>query len=234
MISFLRKYRKPLFVAIIAVFLIGIFVGLGGYLFTSRDTSQAVAQVGVVKIPYARFIQRVNQYVEALREQKQEVTDGTVKEVKQAMLRDMIVDEILLMKAEEMGVGVSDAELSRDIRNTPAFQRAGAFDQEVYFQAVRTVFKDTPAAYETFRRRTLMTTKLKQVFFNAAKLTPAEVQAGYAAENKGSMKDFEKNRSEFEARIQQQRALELLNYHLRQVAAQLEIRSFLDQRESGA
>ncbi len=233
MISFLRRYRKPMFVAIIAIFLIGIFVGLGGYLFTSRDTSQAVAQVGAVKIPYSRFVMRVNQWVETLRDQKQEVTDEMVKEVKQSMLRDMIVDEILLMKSEEMGIVVSDEELARDIRNTPAFQRGGVFEQELYFQAVRTVFRDSPQAYEDFRRQTLKTSKLKQIFFNAAKLTPEELRQAYAAQNKGSLKDFEKNRNEFEARAQQQRALELLNYHLRQVAAQLEIRSFLEQRESG-
>ena len=132
-----------------------------------------------------------------------------------------------------MGIVVSDEELARDIRNTPAFQRGGAFEQELYFQAVRTVFRDSPQAYEDFRRQSLKTSKLKQIFFNAAKLAPEELRQAYAAQNKGSMKDFDKNRNEFEARAQQQRALELLNYHLRQVAAQLEIRSFLEQRESG-
>ena len=77
-----------MFVAIIAIFLIGIFVGLGGYLFTSRDTSQAVAQVGAVKIPYSRFVMRVNQWVETLRDQKQDVTDEMVMKSSHAARHD--------------------------------------------------------------------------------------------------------------------------------------------------
>ena len=50
MISFLRRYQKPLFIAGIVVLLIYIFVGLGAYFFTSRDMSQAVASVGSRKI----------------------------------------------------------------------------------------------------------------------------------------------------------------------------------------
>ena len=58
MMSFLRRYKTTLFIATIAIFLIGTFVGLGGYLFTSRDTSQSVASVGSTKIPYQDYVTR--------------------------------------------------------------------------------------------------------------------------------------------------------------------------------
>ena len=233
MISLLRRYRKPLFVAIIIIFLFGTFVGLGGYLLTSRDTSGSVASVGAVKIPYPVYMRRVNQYVDALRERGGDVTEAMVKEVKQEMLRDMIVDELLLTKADEMGLAVTDDELSRDIRNTPAFQRAGVFSEDAYFQTVQRYFRDTPEAFEDTRRKSLKTGKLKQLIFQTAKLTPAELQEWYARENKGSMKDFEKNKAAFEGRVQQQRALELINYYLRQISAQVEIHTYLDEREKG-
>lgn len=234
MISLLRRYQKPMFVAVIAIFLIGTFVGLGGYLFTNKDMSQAVASVGPVKIPYSRFIQRVNQYVDALRAKQPEVTDEMVKEVKIGMLRDMIVDELLLVKADELGLQVTDSELARDIRGTPAFQRGGAFDQDAYFQAVRSVFRDSPQAYEESRRRTMRTNKVKQLIFQSAKLTPGEIEELYAREHQGSLKDFEKEKRAFAEKAQQQRALELINYYLRQMSTQVEIRSFLEQREAGA
>lgn len=233
MISLLRRYQKPMFVAVIAIFLIGTFVGLGGYLFTSNDVTGAVASVGAVKIPYSSYIRKVNQYVDALRAKQPDLTDEMVKEVKIGMLRDMIVDELLLTKADELGLKVTDDELARDIRGTPAFQRNGTFDEEAYFQAVRSVFRDSPQAYEDMRRRTMLTNKLKQLIFQSAKVAPKELEELYAKENKGSMKGFEKDKPRFAEKAQQQRALELINYYLRQLSTQVEIRSYLDQREAG-
>ncbi|MFA6318899.1 MAG: SurA N-terminal domain-containing protein [Elusimicrobiota bacterium] len=234
MIRFLRRHRRPLFIATATIFLIGIFVGLGGYLFTSSDTTESIAVVGSAKIPYRGFIVRVNQYIDAARQQGTEVSDADVKKIKEGILRELIIEEILSSKADEFGLTVTDEELARDIRNTPAFQRGGAFSEQAYFQAVRSVFHDTHQAYEESRRRTIKTNKLKQVFLQAAKLTPDEVREVYAGENKGSLKDFEKNREQFEWRLQQNRAIELINYFLKQTGSQKEIRTFLDQRESGA
>lgn len=233
MISFLRRHRTALFIAVIAIFLIGTFVGLGGYLFTSRDTSGAVASVGPLKIPYQRYALRVNQYVEAMRSRGGEVPEAEMKELKQAILRDMIVDELLTLKADEMGIVVTDEDVARDIRNTPAFQRGGAFNQDLYFQAVRTAVRDTPQSYEELRRKQLKTMKLKQLIYNSAKLTPRELEEAYAEANKGSLKGFEKDKAAFAAKAQNQRALELINYYLRQLSTQIEIRTYLEQRESG-
>ncbi|OGR85461.1 MAG: hypothetical protein A3J74_09935 [Elusimicrobia bacterium RIFCSPHIGHO2_02_FULL_57_9] len=240
MISFLRRYRKVLFIAVIAIFLIATFVGLGGYLFTSRDTSSAVASVGPAKIPYSRYIARVNQYAEVLRSRGTEVNDEMIKELKRAMLQEMIVDELLVSKASEMGIMVADEELARDIRNTPAFQRDGNFSQEAYFFAVRRSFGDTPEAYEGQRRLQIKTAKFKQLLYHSAKLTPAEVDAAfkraqdsYAKEHKGSLKGFTATKEAVAGQEQQQKALELINYYLRQLAGQIQIVSYLEQRESG-
>lgn len=233
MISFLRRHQKSLFIAVIIIFLLGTFVGLGGYLFTSRDMSMAVASVGPVKIPYSRFAARLNQYTDAMRSRGSELGDEAVAEIKQSLLRDMIVDELLHSKALEWGIPVTDQELARDIQNTPAFQRGGAFSQELYFQAVRQVLRETPEAFEAERRKAVQAAKLKALFYQTAKLTPAELREAYAAANKGSMKGFEKDKDSFAARARQQRAIELINYYLRQLSTQTEIRSYLEQRERG-
>ncbi len=233
MISFLNRHRKTLFIATISVFLIGTFVGLGGYLFTSNDMTEAVASVGDVKIPYLRYRARVDQYLEALRGRDAEVTDDMAKRVKIDMLRDMIVDEMLLVKAEEMGITVTDEELARDIRSTPAFQSEGQFSPQSYFRVVRGVFRETPQGYEEMRRRSLIAGRLKQLIFHAAKLSPAELDAAFARARQAGGKDAPKDRQAFAAQAQQMRALELINYFLRQVSSQLEVKSYLEQRESG-
>ena len=231
--EFFRRYRKSLFLGIVAVFLLSTFVGLGGYLFIDRDVSAAVASVGAVKIPYMRFRARVDQYAEALRGRGTEINEEAVAEIKKLMLQDMIVDELLLTKADEMGLVVTDEELSRDIQNTPVFQSGGAFNQELYFRAVRTVFHDTPEAYEESRRRTLKVMRLKQLIYQAAKVAPAELRENYAEAHKGSFKDFEKQKDAFASKLRERRAIELINFFLRQLQTQVEIRSYLDQREKG-
>jgi peptidyl-prolyl cis-trans isomerase D len=259
MISFLNRYRRALFIATVAVFLLGTFVGLSGYLFTSRDMTQNVASVGSVKIPYQSFRARVDQYIEVMRNRNGDLSDAAIKELKVDMLREMIVDEMLLVKAHEMGIKVTDEELARDIRATSAFQSGGEFSPEAYFHAVRSAFHETPQGYEEMRRRSLVVGRLKQIIFQSAKLTPGELAPVYAKDRDAAEKDFQRalalrhkdpeaaklTPAEFKERYfqqrkesvatqaQQMRALELINSVLRQLSSQVEVKSFLEQRESG-
>lgn len=232
MIGLLRRYRQPLFIAVTAVFLIGIFVGLGGYFFSGADLSDTVAVVGGKKIPYSRFRNRVNQYLEMMREQRKvEVTQAMETEVKQGMLRDMIVDELLANEAEKMGLRVSDMELSLSIQNTPAFQREGRFDQDLYFQAVRFSFKTSPEQFEADQRRAMLSAKLKSIIARSAKVSPAEIDTEWAVASRA--KGAPKKKEEFAGQLRQKRALDAINAFLRGLAASTEIRTYLDQREQG-
>lgn len=235
MMGWLRRRRRTIFGATIAVFLIGIFVGLGGYLFTSSDTSGSVAVVAGAKIPTLRYQVRVNQYLDALREQAKDrdIPEGMIQEVKQGMLRDMVVEEILAQQAGKLGLRVSDLELSLSIRNSPRFQRGGAFDQGLYFQAVRQGLRTTPEDFENQQRKALAGDKLKQLLFAAAKLAPQEAEEEYRRQLKNP-KTAEKDKEKFVRGLQQARALDLVNFFLRQISARIDIRFFLDQREQGA
>ncbi len=233
MTSFLRRHKKALFIATISIFLLGTFVGLGGYLFTSRDMSMAVASIGRAKIPYDAYVQRVNQYEDALRARGTDVDDKVSQQIKQEVLREMIVDELLQQKAAEIGLSVPDSELARDIQNTPAFQEDHQFNQQLYFARIRQVFHESPEMYEQDRRKQLLAMKLKQLIYHSAKLTPAELEQEYKDLHKGSLKGFDKDKDAFAAKAQQQRALDLVNYYLRQLAQQVEIRTYLEQRERG-
>ncbi|MBI4424105.1 MAG: SurA N-terminal domain-containing protein [Elusimicrobia bacterium] len=231
-LSSLRRHRKSLFVGMVAIFLIGIFVGLGGYLFTSADTSEAVAVVGPTKIPYMRFQVRANQYLDVLRNRGTDVTDALASEVRQGMLRDMIVDEILSQEAEKLGMRVTDMELAASIRSNPSFQREGAFDSVLYLTALRQVLRSSPEEYEREQRKTMLAAKLKQLLFQSAKLLPGEVADEYRRQ-KGSMKEFEKNQAALAQELERARALDIINFYLRQISGQMDVRSFLPERERG-
>lgn len=232
MMSFLRRYKDTFIIAVFIIFMVGIFAGLGGYYFTGADTTESVAVVGGEKIPYLRYRARLGQYLDALRAQGQDISPEDEGRVKQELLREMIVDELLAQQAERLGLYVSDAELANAIQQTPAFQRDGRFDQELYFQAVRFTFKSSPEQFERVHRRSMLSAKLKALMFRMAKVLPAEVRDEYVRSG-GALKDWEKRQGEFEQQLRQHRALDTVNFFLRQLSTQVEIRSFLEARESG-
>lgn len=227
MISFLRRHQKSVFAATILVFGGGMFVGFGGYWFTNRDMQGVVAKVGKEKITQQTLMTRVELYQERLREQGTELDDAKLTQLKREMLNNMMVDELLAIKADELGLVVTDEELARDIRATPAFARAGQFDQDAYFQAVRATFHESPQDYEKERRKSIKTARLKSLFYRMSKAAPADLKELYASANKGSLKNFEKEKDSFASKVQQQRALELVNHCLRQMQTQVEIQNLL-------
>lgn len=234
MSSFLRRHQKSIFVATMTIFFGGMFVGFGGYFFSDRDMQGVVARVGKVKITNEALTTRVNLYADRLREQGTELDDDKLKALKREMLNNMMVDEMLNIKADELGFVVTDAELAQDIRSTPAFNRGGQFDQDAYFQAVRATFHESPQQYETERRKAIKTARLKSFFYRLAKVTPDEVREAYAAANKGSMRNFDKRKDSFAADYQQRQALELVNYCLHQMQPQVEVQNLLDRVDNGA
>lgn len=233
MLVFLRRHRQGIFVGTISTFLIGIFVGLGGYLFVRSDVSEAVAAVGSAKIPYQEYRLRLDQYLEVVRDQGTELTDSTQGEIKQGILRDMIVDELLFLKARELGLVVSDLELAADIERNPNFSRDGRFDKLLYLQALRYSLRISPRQYEESRRRLLSAAKLRALVLQSAKITPRELEEEFAAQGSKPAKDLQAAKAQFAQTFQQMRALDLLNQYLRQVTAKVEIKSYLEQRERG-
>jgi parvulin-like peptidyl-prolyl isomerase len=145
----------------------------------------------------------------------------------------MMVDELLAVKADELGLVVTDEELARDIRATPAFNRGGQFDQEAYFQAVRSTFRGSPQEYEVERRKSIKTARLKSLFYRLSRATPNEVRETYGAMNKGSFKNFDKEKDAFALKMQEARALDLVNQCLRQMQSQVETQNLLGATDAG-
>ncbi len=234
MISFLRRHQKSVFAATLTIFFGGMFVGFGGYWFEKRDLQGVVARVGGTKILYSTLMAQVELYEDQAQRQGKELTDAQLKELKQELLNGMMVDELLAQKADELGFVVSDAELARDIRGTPAFQRDGRFDEESYIALLRERFRMTPQEFETQRRKSLKAALVQSLLMREAKVSPAELREAYAAANKGSMKNFDKNKDEALGQLQQQNARGLLGRLLQQMQAKVEVQNLLSKVDAGA
>ena len=231
MISFFSKHRRIVFIVTVSIFLVGVFVGLGAYVFTG-DSMGAVADVGGTKIPYQRFLSQVNRVMANFKDSNTEVNEVMAKTVKQEVFREMIIEELLAQQAKKMGMRVPDFEVAVEVQNTPQFRENGQFSPRAYYQTVYNEFQMSPTEYEAWRKQARMAAKFKQFLYTSVKVTPSEAAAYYMAKNK-TLKGFDKERAKYTDELARQKFSDLANYLLRQLTVRQEIRSYLEQREQG-
>jgi peptidyl-prolyl cis-trans isomerase D len=231
MISFFSKHRRVVFIAVVAVFLVGVFVGLGAYVFTGSSMG-AVADVGGSKIPYQRFLLQVNRASASFKDSGTEVNEVLSKTIKQEVLREMIIEELLSQQGEKLGMRVPDFEVAVEVQNTPQFREGNAFSPRAYFQTIYNEFQMSPAEYEAWRKQARLANKFKQFIFTSMKVTPEEAKAYYLSKNK-NLNGFEKDRAKYTDELAREKFANVANYLLRQLTIRQEIKSYLDQREQG-
>ena len=231
MISFFSEHRRIVFIVTVAIFLVGVFVGLGAYVFTS-SAADAVAEVCGQKIPYKQFSQQVSRISATMKDSGSEVNEMLSKTIKQEVFREMVVEELLSQQGAKMGMLVPDFEVAVEVQNTPQFREGGAFSPRAYYQTVYNEFQMSPSEYEAWRKKARLASKFKQFIYTSVKVTPDEAAAYYMAKNK-SLKNFDKDRAKFTDELAREKFADIANYMLRQISTREEIKSYLDLREQG-
>ena len=229
MIAFFFKYRKPIFIATVATFLVGIFVGLGAYAFTA--SADSIGEVRGRKLSYKQFIMQVNRIDTQFRNSGTETTDVLKKTIYQEVFKNMVVDELMHQEAEKAGLVVTDFEVAAEIQNTPAFNDGGRFNPRAYYQAISTEFGMTPEEYEKWRKYDRLVSKYKEYLMTNVKVTPDEVKAFAAAV--GS-KNFEKDKGTLVMQLSKAKFNNIGNYMLSQIAKGQDIKSYVDKRMGSA
>ncbi|HBU69570.1 MAG TPA: hypothetical protein DEE98_04205 [Elusimicrobia bacterium] len=234
MMDFLRKHMRIIFIITLGGLLAGVFIGFGSYSFGGKTPADAVAEVNGTGIPYKHFSSAYNRAVETLRNGKEEVTNDMLEQKKQEVLQDLIQEEVFSQVAKQYGIKVSDMELAADLRNYPAFQKDGQFDQRAYFQVVFQVLKTTPHDFEESRRRQISIYKLRQLIASSVKITGPELQMEYSRANKGNMKNFEKEKDKFLENLRQEKVMMVFNEWFKQLNQSVKIKVHLQEIEKGA
>ncbi|OGS34514.1 MAG: hypothetical protein A2293_09560 [Elusimicrobia bacterium RIFOXYB2_FULL_49_7] len=230
--NFLRKHMKVIFLITIIGFLAGAFVGFGSYLFGKKTATDAVAEVNGKEISYRRFAVLLNRAVEnASKEQQGTMSEEMIQQKKQEVLQDLIQEEVFWQEALKYGISVPDKELAMDIQNYPAFQKDGRFDQGAYFQVLYQVLRTTPQEFEDSRRKQIAIYKLRHLIASGVRISEAELRLEYARANRGNMKDFEKNKTEFSDKLRQEKVMMVFNEWFKQLNQTVKIEVFLNEIE---
>ncbi len=228
MISFLIKYKKSILIITLAFFIGSIgYIGLDSF---RRGTfNENVAMVGSEPITYRTLYKATDAQARALRNNGVDVDEDLNKYLNQQMLSALISEEVLNQAAKEFGMEVADYEVAMDIHSSPMFNQNGVFDKNAYEHAVRYQLGVTPAQFEEQIRRSKLSDRFRMALYSFYKLTPEEVRFSYQVQN-GNMKDFEKNKKDFERQLFETKMETAQQAFFDDFNNRVEIKTYLDQQ----
>ena len=125
MISFFIKYRNPILITTVVIFLASIGILGAGVVADQYGANAVLAKVGDVKVKYKTFLTAYEMARQQYIDEGKELTDEQDKQLKQEIVQSLIMQEALSQAAEDIGLGTSKAEVAYIINNNPAFAPNG-------------------------------------------------------------------------------------------------------------
>jgi len=235
MIRLIHKHKRAVYLAVIATFMAGIFVGLGSYLGSGGSDMDAIARVGDIKITTQEFYKEYNRQTDVLAQKGMtEIPANLVMTLKRQVLNDIMVRKILGETAQEYKQNTSDFEIAAIIQSMGAFNHNGQFNPEIYARTIAQVYRMQPAQFEDELRAERNASKFRNLLIASAMVTPQEVEEAYRSSGKKPGKDAAKEKAQFAQELVRMKAGSVINTYLNQYIAKHGFKDFLEQREKGA
>jgi peptidyl-prolyl cis-trans isomerase D len=176
MITVMRRYlRTPVLWVIVAVFIASLFyIGTSGF---QDQPADAVAIVNGESIPTERYQRRYRAYVDAYsRAGRGQLTPDMAERLglSQQVIEQLVVEEIVVQRAQAEGLATSDSELNAALWATPVFQEGGRFTKRRFDEVLRRA-GIRESAYLDEERRHLTLQKVVALVRGGAKITDSEV-----------------------------------------------------------
>jgi peptidyl-prolyl cis-trans isomerase D len=183
MLRFMRKYAtgyliKVLFGIIILAFMISGYFGL-------REKGKTLAEVGSHKITQAEYAENYDRLLKMYKNIfKEKMDENMVKALKlrEAAMSDLVDRYLLLQKAKEAGITVSDEEFRAVLDGVDAFKKDGKFNKKVYLNVLKANNME-PGRFEESERLGMIGTKMMNLIKdNGAVMNDARVYGAYVKE----------------------------------------------------
>ena len=180
MLDLMRKKAGSFLIKLIlgAIVIVFVFWGVGSY---SEKRRLRVAIVDGEAISIMEYNEAYNQIMERLKQQfGSNLNDDLLKmmNVKQQALNQIIDKRVLFHEADRLNFNVDSQELADTIRNIPAFQDNGVFNQRLYTR-VLTANRLTPEAFEKSQKDAMLINKLRSFITGFVKISDREVREWY-------------------------------------------------------
>jgi peptidyl-prolyl cis-trans isomerase D len=132
------------------------------------------ARVNGEEVPLAEFDRELSarqRQFQAL--YRSELPEDLRRELRRAVIEDLVRQEALAQRVEEQGYRASDERVRQSIREITLFQAGGEFNYDVYEGQLRNLGYTT-TAFEELQRRSLELGDLQRGIVDSSFLTPAE------------------------------------------------------------
>jgi len=160
MLQLMRKHAKNWLMKVVLGIIIIVFVFYFGSM-RDRQAAEAIAEIDGSRIAYAEFKNEHQNLLELYRQRYGDnLTDDMLKKMnpKQQAMDNLINRAIILSKANDLMLDVSDDELKASILYYPAFQINGVFNNNLYQRVLR-YQRLTPEDFEAIQKRGLKNRK---------------------------------------------------------------------------
>ena len=184
MLKFFRKHARGWFMLAIIVIIILVFVLYFGSNRGSR-TADAIAIIDGRVVSNAEFH---NEYGKTLDMVKLSYGSKLTPEVlkmmnlKQTVYNNLINRQIIIAKAADLKLKLSDDELRNAIMSIPALQTDGIFDERKYQQMLRYT-RSSAEDFETTQRINLTANKIEALIREGIKISDQEIYDLYTLQN---------------------------------------------------
>lgn len=187
------KSLAPFLWIVVAAFVIAIFYDWGGAgkLGESRDPN-TIATVGKARISTDTYMGNLRQRIESLQKQFKELNANFIQQLNlpQQVLEQLIQQELLIQKAEEMKLGVSSDELREKIKAYPVFQKEGQF---IGFEEYRRILqwnRISLSEFEESLQKDILMEKTIRMLTAGVSFTKGELWENYKNTNESVRMEF--------------------------------------------
>ena len=135
----MRKHAKSWLMKVILSVIIVVFVFYFGAMRGEKET-ETIAVIDGVRLTYAEFSKEHQKIVDAYRQRYGEnLTDDMLKQLnpKKLAFDNLTNQVVLLRKADEFKLDVSDEEFKTNIFSIPSFQIEAKFNKALYERVLR-------------------------------------------------------------------------------------------------
>lgn len=186
MIEFIHKY--PILIKVLLTITTVAFVFTGGY-FMSQEQVQLAAKVNdepITMQEYQTAYYNIEEFYKRIYQGN--MPEGMLENLKldQMALNNLIDRKVMLISAEDLGLGVTDDEVADAVRKNSSFQgEDGKFSKKVYLDALK-YNNLTPQAYEKSLKEDLVAEKFRNMVKDSVAVTEADVRAFYLDQMKAT------------------------------------------------
>jgi len=184
MLKFFRKHARGWFMTAVIGIIIIVFVLYFG---SSRGGRHAnvVAKVDKKLISDGEFYKEYERLMDMARLQfGAQLTPEMIKKMnlKQAAFDNLLNRQIIIAKAEDLKIQVSEEELRSSIMSLPMLQTNGVFDKRKYQHILR-YNRMSPEEFESLQKAELTAQKIESLIRDGIKISPQEVHDFYVLQN---------------------------------------------------